>query len=65
VAPERASDIRVGDRVEVGSGFLKGRLGIVQELDDRGGVRIAFGALSSRLDRPDVIGHGPAQGGRG
>jgi hypothetical protein len=65
VATERASDVRVGDRVEVGSGFLKGRMGIVQEIDDRGGVRIAFGSLSSRLERADVVGHGPAQGNRG
>ncbi len=64
VAPERAADVRVGDRVEVGSGFLKGRMGIVQEIDDRGGVRIAFGALTSRLDRADVVGHGPATEGR-
>jgi len=65
VPADRAADIQVGDRVEVVSGFLKGRIGVVQEIDDRGGLRIAFGSLSSRLDRADVRGHGPAHGGRG
>jgi hypothetical protein len=40
----------VGDVVEVCRGFLKGRRGVLQELDDKGGARVNFGAMSSRLD---------------
>jgi hypothetical protein len=60
VTPERASEICVGDMVEVRKGFLKGRRGIVNELDEKGGVKVNFGALSSRLALNDVSGLGPA-----
>jgi len=46
--------VAVGARVEVLRGFLKGRRGIVQDIDEKGQVRIAFGALSSRLALGDV-----------
>ncbi|MDD5308335.1 MAG: hypothetical protein PHU25_13525 [Deltaproteobacteria bacterium] len=54
--PEVVEEIRVGSRVEVVRGFLKGRQGVVQEIDDKGGIKVIFGALSSRLAREDVVG---------
>jgi uncharacterized protein YktB (UPF0637 family) len=47
-------EVAVGARVEVLRGFLKGRRGVVEDIDEKGQVRIAFGALSSRLDLGDV-----------
>ncbi|MCU0660998.1 MAG: hypothetical protein MUC50_01575 [Myxococcota bacterium] len=44
----------VGDHVEVIRGFLTGRRGVLQELDDKGGARINFGAMSSRLVLEDL-----------
>jgi hypothetical protein len=46
--------VEVGSEVEVLRGFLKGRRGVVQGVDEKGEVRIAFGALVSRLPRGDV-----------
>jgi hypothetical protein len=54
--PEVVEEIRVGSRIEVVRGFLKGRQGVVQEIDDKGGLKVIFGALSSRLAREDVVG---------
>lgn len=62
VSAQRAALIRVGDVVEVRKGFLRGRRGTVQELDEKGGLRVNFGALSSRLALEDVAGLGPAVG---
>ena len=60
ISPERASQIAVGDMILVKKGFLKGRRGIVNELDEKGGVKVTFGPLSSRLALTDVSGLGPA-----
>ncbi|MCP4674184.1 MAG: hypothetical protein GY854_01420 [Deltaproteobacteria bacterium] len=60
VSPERAAAIQVGDLVEVKKGFLMGRRGTVQEIDEKGGVKVGFGALSSRLAQDDISGLGPA-----
>lgn len=54
----------VGDPVEVCRGFLKGRRGVLQELDDKGGARVNFGAMSSRLDLEDLRRAGPSQSER-
>ncbi len=59
VTPERAANIQTGDLVEVKKGFLQGRRGQVQEIDEKGGIRVNFGALSSRLIQDDVSGLGP------
>jgi len=59
VPKERAAQIQTGDVVEVKKGFLRGRRGQVQEIDEKGGLRVSFGALSSRLMREDVSGLGP------
>jgi hypothetical protein len=60
VTPERAADIQIGDLVEVTKGFLHGRRGIVQQSDEKGGLRVSFGALSSRLTIEELKGFGPA-----
>ncbi len=60
VSPERAAAIQVGDLVEVKKGFLTGRRGTVQEIDEKGGVRVGFGGLSSRLAQDSISGLGPA-----
>jgi len=59
VSPERMADIRVGDAVIVLKGFLKGRNGVVQSVDEKGDVKVAFGSLTARVPREDVQGQGP------
>jgi flagellar biosynthesis GTPase FlhF len=59
VSAERMAEIRVGDRVEVRSGFLAGRRGVVRDLDDKDGALVLFGSMSSRLDREELEGMGP------
>jgi hypothetical protein len=56
------AEVAVGARVEVLRGFLKGRRGVVQDIDEKGQVKIAFGALSSRLARADVAALKPEGG---
>ncbi|MCP4604387.1 MAG: hypothetical protein GY847_28335 [Proteobacteria bacterium] len=58
------TEINVGDLIEVKQGFLKGRRGTVQEIDEKGVIKVVFGALSSRLTRDDVLGFGPAPADR-
>ena len=55
-------EVAVGARVEVLRGFLKGRRGVVQDIDEKGQVKIAFGALSSRLALADVAALKPEGG---
>lgn len=65
VTPERAANIQIGDLVEVTKGFLQGRRGIVQQDDEKGGLRVSFGALSSRLTVEELKGFGPAPADQG
>jgi hypothetical protein len=60
VSPERAANIQVGDLVQVTKGFLQGRRGVVQEIDEKGAPRISFGSLASRLSVEELSGLGPA-----
>lgn len=60
VSKERMDDIHVGDGVLVQKGFLQGRFGIVQSVDEKGDLKVVFGALTSRVPRSDVEGRGPA-----
>lgn len=60
VSKERMDDIHVGDGVIVQKGFLEGRFGIVQSVDEKGDLKVVFGALTSRVPRADVEGRGPA-----
>jgi hypothetical protein len=64
VSPERAADIRVSDLVEIIKGFLKGRRGTVQNIDEKGEIRVNFGAVASRFTLDDVKGLGPVQPGQ-
>ena len=59
VTAERMADIRAGDMVIVLKGFLKGRDGVVQSVDEKGDLKIAFGSLTARVPRVDVEGRGP------
>jgi len=56
---ERKADIRVGDGVIVRRGFLKNKFGIVHAVEGKD-LKVAFGALTSRVPRGDVEGRGPA-----
>ncbi|MCK9462902.1 MAG: hypothetical protein M0R80_25045 [Proteobacteria bacterium] len=59
VTAERMANIRAGDMVIVLKGFLKGRDGVVQSVDEKGDLKIAFGSLTARVPRVDVEGRGP------
>jgi hypothetical protein len=59
LSAERMADVRVGDAVVVLRGFLKGRGGVVQSIDEKGDLKVAFGSLGARVPRQDVEGHGP------
>ncbi len=59
VSDERKADIQVGDRIVVVSGLLKDRRGIVQNIDEKGDLKVSFGMLSSRVARKDAKGLGP------
>jgi hypothetical protein len=59
VTPERMADVRTGDSVLVLRGFLKGRGGVVQSVDEKGDLKVAFGSLTARVPRGDVEGQGP------
>ncbi|MDJ0761526.1 MAG: hypothetical protein QNJ97_00940 [Myxococcota bacterium] len=58
--PETGSDIAVGHLVEVKKGFLRGRRGVVWDIDEKGTIKIHFGALSSRLTADEIRSLGPA-----
>ena len=58
-------DLQIGTYVEVTKGFLQGRRGIVQQIDDKGGFRVSFGALASRIDNEELRGFGPAPADQG
>jgi hypothetical protein len=60
-ALQTTGGISVGAFVEVTKGFLKGRRGRVQEIDEKGGLKVAFGALSSRLEEGEVTPIDPAR----
>lgn len=42
-------EFKFGERVEVTRGFLKGRRGTIQEIDEKGWVKVGFGMVSSKL----------------
>ncbi len=57
--PRADGEIAVGDLVEVKKGFLRRRRGVVQDIDEKGTLRVNFGALASRLALTEVDGLGP------
>jgi ribosomal protein L24 len=50
-----------GDRIKVVQGFLQGKVGVVQSIDEDGSLKVSFGMLSSRVNRNDVQGLGPSK----
>jgi hypothetical protein len=57
-------EIAVGASVVVTKGFLKGRRGKIQEIDEKGGLKVGFGVLSSRLEADEVKPLDPKRAGR-
>ena len=47
--------IEKGTRVQVLSGPFRGKVGVVQELDGRGGARVILGLLGTRVDAKELI----------
>ena len=60
VSAQRKAEIQVGDGVIVQKGFLKGQFGIVQNVEEKGDLRVVFGALTARVSLHDVEGRGPS-----
>lgn len=60
VSDERCADIQIGDNVTVLVGFLKDRIGVVQNIDEKGDLKVTFGSLTSRVSKNDVKGLGPS-----
>jgi hypothetical protein len=65
-APATLGEFKVKDRIEVVRGFLKGRRGVIQEIDEKGWVKVGFGIVSSRLAPEDLrcLGSDGAHGAR-
>ncbi len=60
ISAQRKAEIQVGDGVIVTKGFLKGQFGIVQNVEEKGDLRVVFGALTARVSLQDVEGRGPS-----
>ena len=60
VSAQRKAEIQVGDGVVVQKGFLKGQFGIVQNVEEKGDLKVVFGALTARVPLQDVEGRGPS-----
>jgi hypothetical protein len=54
-AVDPRAPIEKGIRVRVLEGPFAGKIGLVQELDGRGGARVMLGLLAVRLDAKDVV----------
>jgi transcription elongation factor len=48
------SDVALGVRVRVIDGPFAGKLGVVQDLDDKGGARVMLGLLAVRFELKDL-----------
>ncbi len=51
---EALGEFKCGDNIEVNRGFLKGRRGTIQEVDEKGWIKVAFGMLSSKVAPEDI-----------
>ncbi len=60
ISAQRKAEIQVGDGVIVQKGFLKGQFGIVQNVEEKGDLKIVLGALTARVSLQDVEGRGPS-----
>jgi transcription antitermination factor NusG len=52
--PSPVDGIDAGSRVRVLAGPFTSKVGVVSELDGRGGARVLFGLLSTRVDVGDL-----------
>ena len=50
-----SAPVEKGTRVRVLAGPFVGKVGVVQELDGKGGARVMLGLLATRLDVKDLI----------
>lgn len=53
--------IEKGSQVRALGGAFQGKTGVVQELDGRGGARVMFGLLTTRVDLKDLVVMSPAR----
>jgi hypothetical protein len=56
-----SAPIEKGTRVEVLDGTFAGKVGVVQELDGKGGARVLLGLLALRLDVKDLVASAPSR----
>jgi transcription antitermination factor NusG len=54
-APAEVSPFERGARVSVLKGAFAGKIGVVQELDGKGGARVMLGLLAVRLDVKNLV----------
>jgi hypothetical protein len=54
IEPTQAAAIDAGVRVRVLAGPFTSKIGVVSELDGRGGARVLLGLLSTRFDVGDL-----------
>jgi hypothetical protein len=47
-------EVKPGVRVEIGSGVLSGKWGVVQEIDNRGQAKVVLGSLVARVPASDL-----------
>jgi hypothetical protein len=58
-APTEVFPVAAGQYARVTKGPFAGQVGLVQEIDGRGNVRLMLGLLATRLPEADVLGLGP------
>jgi hypothetical protein len=51
---EEPFEVRPGVRVEIGSGVLSGKWGVVQEIDNHGQAKVVLGSLVARVTASDL-----------
>ncbi len=54
--------IEKGSQVRSLGGAFEGKTGVVQELDGRGGARVMFGLLTTRVEIKDLVVMAPGRG---
>ena len=52
---KRQRGLARNDEVRVVRGMLAGKIGVIQEIDARGGLRVLVGKMALKLDAQDVI----------
>jgi transcription antitermination factor NusG len=57
-----SAPIEKGSQVRALGGAFEGKTGVVQELDGRGGARVMFGLLTTRVEVKDLVVMSPGRG---